>query len=82
MVGRLRLWSGYVLLLYVTTHLLNHALEVSGARTKKEAVSLALVEFIARREQATFVNSFGTLEWDPTYDHKADRRSRDLEPDA
>ena len=26
MVGRLRLWSGYVLLAYVTTHLLNHAL--------------------------------------------------------
>ena len=26
MVGRLRLWSGYVLLFYVTTHLLNHAL--------------------------------------------------------
>jgi adenylate cyclase len=26
MIGRLRLWSGYVLLFYVTTHLLNHAL--------------------------------------------------------
>ena len=26
MIGRLRLWSGYVLLAYVTTHLLNHAL--------------------------------------------------------
>ena len=26
MAGRLRLWSGYVLFLYVVTHLLNHAL--------------------------------------------------------
>src|SRR5262249_16868120 len=26
MIGRLRLWSGYILLFYVTTHLLNHAL--------------------------------------------------------
>jgi adenylate cyclase len=26
MVGRVRLWSGYVLFFYVTTHLLNHAL--------------------------------------------------------
>lgn len=32
MVGRLRLWSGYVLLLYVTTHLLNHALGLISLR--------------------------------------------------
>jgi len=28
MIGRLRLWSGYVLLIYVTTHLVNHALGI------------------------------------------------------
>ena len=32
MVGRLRLWSGYVLLLYVATHLLNHALGLISMR--------------------------------------------------
>lgn len=32
MVGRLRLWSGYVLLLYVATHLLNHALGLISLR--------------------------------------------------
>ncbi len=32
MVGRLRLWSGYVLLLYVSTHLLNHALGLISLR--------------------------------------------------
>jgi adenylate cyclase len=32
MVGRLRLWSGYVLLAYVTTHLLNHALGLISLR--------------------------------------------------
>src|SRR5438067_3197133 len=32
MVGRLRLWSGYVLLSYVTTHLLNHALGLISLR--------------------------------------------------
>jgi len=31
-VGRLRLWSGYVLLAYVTTHLLNHALGLISLR--------------------------------------------------
>ena len=51
MAGRLRLWSGYVLFLYVVTHLLNHALEVSGARTKKEAVTLALADRQQRQER-------------------------------
>ncbi len=32
MVGRIRLWSGYVLLFYVTTHLLNHALGLISLR--------------------------------------------------
>jgi adenylate cyclase len=32
MVGRLRLWSGYVLFFYVTTHLLNHALGLVSLR--------------------------------------------------
>jgi adenylate cyclase len=31
--GRLRLWSGYVLFAYVTTHLLNHALGLVSLRT-------------------------------------------------
>jgi adenylate cyclase len=31
-VGRLRLWSGYVLLAYVTTHLLNHSLGLISLR--------------------------------------------------
>lgn len=32
MVGRLRLWSGYVLFFYTTTHLLNHALGLISLR--------------------------------------------------
>lgn len=32
MIGRLRLWSGYVLFAYVTTHLLNHALGLISLR--------------------------------------------------
>ncbi len=32
MIGRLRLWSAYVLLFYVTTHLLNHALGLISLR--------------------------------------------------
>lgn len=63
--------------LAIDPELLNHAVAVSGVRTKKEAVTIALREFIARREQAKIVESFGTLDWDETYDYKADRRRRD-----
>ena len=53
--------------------LLEHALEVSGERTKTAAVTRALEEFIARREQRRIGELFGTLEWDRDHDHKAER---------
>ena len=63
--------------LAIDPELLDHALAVSGVRTKKEAVTIALQEFIARRERAKIVESFGSLDWDDSYDYKADRRERD-----
>lgn len=54
--------------------LLDQVLELSGETTKKAAVTLALKEFIARREQKRIAELFGQLDWDPTYDHKAERR--------
>ena len=53
--------------------LIERALELSGERTKKAAVSKALKEFIARREQKQLVELFGTLDWDPDYDYKKER---------
>lgn len=53
--------------------LLDRAVAVSGEPTKKAAVTLALKEFIARREQKRIVELFGKLEWDETYDYKAER---------
>ena len=53
--------------------LLEHALAVGGLATKKETVTAALQEFIARREQSRLRDLFGTLQWDPEYDDKADR---------
>jgi hypothetical protein len=56
--------------------LLDRALEVSGERTKKAAVTKALQEFIGRREQKRVLELFGKIDWDPTYDYKAARRRR------
>jgi hypothetical protein len=53
--------------------LLDRALAVSGENTKKAAVTLALEEFIARREQRGILELFRSLEWDPSYDYKAER---------
>ncbi|MGE0192808.1 MAG: type II toxin-antitoxin system VapB family antitoxin [Planctomycetota bacterium] len=53
--------------------LIDRALAVSGERTKKAAVTRALEEFIARREQKKVLELFGALEWDPSYDYKAER---------
>lgn len=63
--------------LAIDPELLDRALRVGGERTKKATVTTALEEYIARREQAKILQHFGTLEWDPEYDYKADRRSRD-----
>ena len=56
--------------------LVNRALRVSGERTKKGAVTKALREFIARREQKALLRLFGKLEWDPDYDYKRERSRR------
>jgi len=65
--------------LAIDPQLLEDALRVSGARTKKEVVTTALQEFIARRAQAKIVEAFGTLDWDDAYDYKEDRRAGDPE---
>ena len=53
--------------------LLERAYRVSGAATKKAAVTRALEEFIARPEQRHITELFGTLEWDDTFDYKTER---------
>lgn len=53
--------------------LLDRAFRVSGEPTKKAAVTRALQEFIARREQRRIAELFGKLEWDGSFDYKAER---------
>ena len=59
--------------LSIDPELLNKALQVSGEKTKKAAVTQALVEFIAKRERARVKELFGQLEWDVDYDYKQER---------
>ena len=45
-------------------------------KTKKEAVTAALEEYLQRRRQLAVLDLAGTIEYDPGYDYKALRRRR------
>ena len=59
--------------LAIDPELLDRAVELSGERTKKAVVTMALQEFIARREQRRVVELMGKLEWNDSFDYKAER---------
>lgn len=59
--------------LSIDPELIERALAVSGERTKKAAVTKALVEFIMRRRQKRLLELMGKLEWDDTFDYKTER---------
>ncbi len=59
--------------LAIDPELIDRALALSGEQTKRAAVTKALQEFIARREQKRVLELFGALEWDPGYDYKRER---------
>ena len=59
--------------LAIDPELLERAVEVSGERTKKAVVTKALQEFIARRDQKRLVELMGKLEWDDSFNYKAER---------
>ncbi|MBK8738299.1 MAG: type II toxin-antitoxin system VapB family antitoxin [Betaproteobacteria bacterium] len=62
--------------LALDTELIDRAVAVSGEKTKKAAVTRALEEFIARRSQKRLIDLMGKLEWDASFDYKAERSRR------
>ncbi|MBU0994487.1 MAG: type II toxin-antitoxin system VapB family antitoxin [Proteobacteria bacterium] len=59
--------------LAIDNDLLHEALEISGLKTKKETVNLALKEFINRRKQSEIIDIFGIMDPDSDYDYKKGR---------
>ena len=60
--------------LSIDPDLLERALDVGGERTKKDTVTRALEEFIARRTQRRLLELMDSLEWDTRFDYKAERQ--------
>ena len=59
--------------LSIDPELLEEALRLSGEKTKKAAVTKALLEFVARRRQKDLLDLFGRLTWDSSFDYKTER---------
>ena len=57
-------------------NLIEEARRSGGHKTKKEAVTAALREYVRRNKQQKIVELFGKIDYDPAYDYKAARRKR------
>ena len=54
--------------------LIEEARRIGRHKTKKDAVTAALVEYMQRHKQLRILGAFGTVDFDPKYDYKAERR--------
>jgi Arc/MetJ family transcription regulator len=55
-------------------NLIEEARRVGRHKTKKDAVTAALAEYVQRRKQLRILEAFGSIDFDPKYDYKAERR--------
>jgi Arc/MetJ family transcription regulator len=60
--------------LQIDDELILKAVRLGGHKTKKAAVSKALIEYIQHLEQEKILSLFRTVEYDPEYDYKKQRR--------
>jgi hypothetical protein len=56
--------------------LIEEARKVGRHKTKKEAVTAALSEYVTHRKRLEIISLFGTIDFDPSYDYKAERKKR------
>jgi Arc/MetJ family transcription regulator len=56
--------------------LIEQARRAGRHKTKKEAVTAALAEYVKRRKQLRILKAFGSVEFDPKYNYKAERRRK------
>ena len=62
--------------LAIDDSLLIAAQTISGLKTKKETVNLALKEFIQRRKQDEIISLFNKIEYEKDYDYKKMRNRK------
>ncbi len=58
----------------IDEELLERAHELGGQKTKIATVTVALREYVRRRQQASIIALFGKIDFDADYDYKQQRR--------
>lgn len=59
--------------LHLNDRLVNKAVKLGGHRTRKAAVTQALVMYVNHLEQQKIIPLFGTMDYEADYDHKKQR---------
>ena len=62
--------------LQIDDSLISKAVKIGKHKTKKEAVTQALTEYIQHREQVKVLNLFGKIDYDEDYDYKTQRERK------
>ncbi|KXG77491.1 hypothetical protein AN618_10430 [Fervidicola ferrireducens] len=60
----------------IDENLIKEALKLSGLKTKKEVVNLALKEFVENRKRKNLLELKGKIKFDVDYDYKKMRESK------
>lgn len=60
--------------LAIDDKLIEEALKLGGQKTKKAVVTDALIEYVQRHKQLKLLDMFHTIDFDPDYDYKQQRR--------
>jgi Arc/MetJ family transcription regulator len=60
----------------IDDELIEEARRIGAHKTKEEAVTTALELYIQRHRQLRILEHFGTVDFDPEYDYKAERRRK------
>lgn len=67
--------------LAIDDRLIDEARRIGHHKTKREAVTAALDEYIRWRKQLQILDCFGTIDYDPTFDYKRMRMLDRIEID-
>jgi Arc/MetJ family transcription regulator len=62
--------------LAIDDNLIEEVRRIGNHKTKKEAVTMALSEYVAHRKRLEILSSFGTIDFDPKYNYKAERKRK------
>lgn len=60
--------------LAIDDKLIEEALKLGGQKTKRAVVTDALTEYVQRHKQLKLMEMFHTIDFDPDYDYKQQRR--------